>query len=387
MIKNITLNPFKSVKLSLSLFYLFYFAMIGVYIIFMPKVLKDVGYNSVEIGVIYTSAPLMRFILPFIFKKWIKLDHRVFFTSLFFTFLITVIFFLTINNFWLLMIFSLAFGGAMGAVLPFAEIVALENIGKENYGKIRLWGSVGFSLIAFVLGNILNGYIMALSFLATMALITAIFGFILAKFDKRAESRSKNQEKDSKFSLGKYWVFWTSIFLFQLSFGGFYNFFTIYETEEGIPLDIISNLWIFGVACEIVMLIFQGRLLKNFNLSSLLLVTTFSAVFRWLIVALYPENLLLIVLAQATNALNFALYYTASMAYIYTLYTQKILAQQFYLGIGFGLGGAVGAIVSGFIYKLSPGGLFIFEAFVALLSALFLIIHKKRVEAIRGKKY
>jgi len=134
-----------------------------------------------------------------------------------------------------------------------------------------------------------------------------------------------------------------------------------------------------------VMLIFQGGLLRNFNLLSLLLVTTLSAVFRWLIVALYPENLALIMLAQATHALNFALYYTASMAYVYTLYSQKRLAQQFYLGIGFGLGGAVGAIVSGLIYKVSPSGLFVFEALIAMLSALLLIIHKKRVEAIRGK--
>jgi len=386
MIKKLTLNSFKSVKLSLSLFYLFYFAMVGVYVIFMPKVLKDIGYDAVEIGAIYTSAPLMRFLLPFIFKKWIKLDHKVFFVSLVLTFLITVIFFATINNFWLLLLFSLAFGGAMGAVLPFVEIIALENIGKEDYGKIRLWGSIGFSLIALILGNILNGYIMALSFLSAMAFLTAIFGFILARFDKSIYSKPKEQENDSSFSLSKYWAFWASIFLFQFSFGGFYNFFTIYETTNGMPLNIVSNLWIFGVACEIVMLIFQGALLKNFNLLSLLLVTTLSAVFRWLIVALYPENLPLIMLAQATHALNFALYYTASMAYVYTLYSQKRLAQQFYLGIGFGLGGAVGAIVSGLIYKkISPDGLFIFEAFVALLSALLLIIHKKRVEAIKGK--
>ena len=376
--KTAIVNAIKRVGVTLSLFYFFYFAMVGVYVIFMPKVLKDIGYNAVEIGAIYTSAPLMRFLLPFIFKRWIRLSSRVFYISLIATFFITALFFLTIHNFWLFLLINFAFGGAMGAVLPFVETIALERIGKERYGKIRLWGSIGFSVVAFVLGNILDSYLMALSFLVVTALLTTLFGLALVQYDNKAAEREEVVESDSSFSLAKYWAFWGSVFLFQFSFGGFYNFFTIYETSHGIALDIVSYLWIFGVACEIVMLIFQGPLLKHFNLLTLLFIATLSGVFRWIIVALFPENLPLIMLAQATHALSFALYYTAAIAYVYRLYTQKKLAQQFFLGISFGLGGALGAIVSGVIYKVSPSGLFIFEAFIAFIAALLLIVHKRR---------
>ena len=375
------LNLFSSVALPLGLFYLFYFAMVGVYVIFMPKVLKDIGYSAVEIGAIYTSAPLMRFLLPFIFKKWIKLTHKVFFISLSLTFIVTLLFFVTIKSFWLFLLINLIYGGAMGAALPFVETIAIEQIGKERYGKIRLWGSVGFSLVAFILGKILDNYIIALVFLSAMAFFTMLMGFILAKFDKKSEIKEVSSKSEG-FSLGKYWAFWVSVFLFQFSFGGFYNFFTIYETGYGVSLDIVSYLWIFGVVCEIVMLIFQGPLLAKFDLITLLLISTLSAVIRWLIVALYPTNLALIMLSQATHALSFALYYTAAIAYVYKLYTQKRLAQQFFLGISFGLGGALGAIVSGVVYKISPSGLFIFESFIALLSAILLIVHKRRREYI-----
>ncbi len=376
-------NFFKRVDIPLSLFYFFYFAMVGVYVIFMPKVLKDLGFSAVEIGAIYTSAPLMRFLLPFIFKRWIKLTNRVFYISLILTSVVTLLFFATIYNFWLFLLINFAFGGAMGAVLPFVETIALEQIGKERYGKIRLWGSVGFSAIAFVLGNILNGYILALSFLVSMALLTTLFGFIVAKFDTKKVNQYNELEDNKNFSLVKYWAFWGSVFLFQFSFGGFYNFFTIYETSNGIDLDIVSYLWIFGVACEIVMLIFQGPLLKNFNLLTLLLISTLSGVFRWIVVALFPSNLVLIMVSQATHALSFALYYTAAIAYVYTLYSQKRLAQQFFLGISFGLGGAIGAIVSGIIYKYSPNGLFLFEAFIALVATLLIIVHKKRKSYVK----
>ncbi len=354
--------------------------MVGVYVIFMPKVLKDLGYNAVEIGAIYTSAPLMRFILPFIFKRYITLTNKVFITALVSTFIITVAFFLTIKNFYLHLFINLAFGGAMGAVLPFVETIALKYIGKERYGKVRLWGSIGFALVAFILAKFLDSYIIALVFLITTSAFTMLFGLFLAQYNL---SNTKQEEENNKeFSLEKYWGFWISIFLFQLSFGGFYNFFTIYESSYGVSLDYISYLWIFGVVCEIVMLIFQGPLLKNFNLLTLINFTILVTTLRWLIVALFPQNLLLIALSQSLHAFSFALNYSAVIAYVYTLYPQKKLAQQFLLGVGFGLGGALGALISGVIYKYSPAGLFIFEAVVAFISFIFLFIHQKRKEKL-----
>ena len=59
-------------------FYFFYFAIIAVHIIFMPKVLDMTGYAPSEIGIIYASAPLVRFIIPFAFLKGLKLDRSVF---------------------------------------------------------------------------------------------------------------------------------------------------------------------------------------------------------------------------------------------------------------------------------------------------------------------
>ena len=68
---------------NLSAFYFFYFAAVAVYIIFMPKVLHDIGYTPSEIGVIFALAPLMRFITPFLFLKHIKLDQNMFKTALY----------------------------------------------------------------------------------------------------------------------------------------------------------------------------------------------------------------------------------------------------------------------------------------------------------------
>ena len=62
----------------LSLFYYFYFSIVGIYIIFLPKILSEVGYAPSEIGVIFAMAPLVRFILPFMFIRGLTLNATIF---------------------------------------------------------------------------------------------------------------------------------------------------------------------------------------------------------------------------------------------------------------------------------------------------------------------
>ena len=52
---------------NISAFYFFYFAAVGVYVIFLPKVLNDIGYSAFDIGIILAVAPLMKFAMPFLF--------------------------------------------------------------------------------------------------------------------------------------------------------------------------------------------------------------------------------------------------------------------------------------------------------------------------------
>jgi PPP family 3-phenylpropionic acid transporter len=63
----------------------------------------------------------------------------------------------------------------------------------------------------------------------------------------------------------KEWQFWLSLVLLQISFGGFYNFFTIYNLRNGIPKEINGWLWTIGVVAEIVIFIYQYKFLNKNN--------------------------------------------------------------------------------------------------------------------------
>lgn len=354
-----------------SLYYFFYFAGVGVYVIFMPKVLIDIGYSAVEVGVIYAAAPFVRFLLPFVFQHLVVLTSRIYFVSLLFTTLLTFLLFLTSDHFWSYLIANLLFGAAMGVSLPYVETIALSTLSRSHYGKVRLWGSLGFVAIALWLGSVLDVPMEAFYYLSGLAFVTFVFGAMLVRFDTIAHETTASNRS---FSLRLYWAFWLSLFLMQVGFGGFYNFFTIYETAQGVSLEVIGWMWGFGVICEVAMLYFQGPLLERNILTILQFATLITAV-RWFLLYLFPDSIAMTFVSQSLHAIGFALYHTATISYIFLLYTQKKLAQQFYLGVAFGLGGSVGAIVAGQVYGES---LFLAEAIVTLFAGAALFLHQKR---------
>ena len=359
-------------EVPLALFYLFYFALVGVYIIFMPKVLLSFGYDNADVGVIYAAAPFMRFLIPFVFRRYVALDHRVFLISLVSTFVASLVFVGTVESFWLYLVANLLFGTSMGIVLPYVETISLKKLSKGRYGKVRLYGSVGFMVIALWLGKILSYPYEALYYLSSMALLTLISGAVVAYYD--SDTKMATTEENSSFRLSNYPWFWVSLFLMQVGFGGYYSFFTIYETSHGVSLEIVSWMWSFGVVCEIVMLYFQGPLLQR-NLLTILKLSIVVTAFRWLLLYLYPDSMSMIFASQSLHAISFALYHTASISYVFTIYSQKKLAQQFLLGIAFGLGGSVGAILAGQIYGES---MFLIESAITLLAFFALMIHTRR---------
>ena len=355
-----------------SAFYFFFFAVIGVYVIYLPKVLDILGYSAIQIGTIFAISPLMRFVTPFFFLKRWQLTPTIYRYALFLALAAGVLFFFTIENFYLFIIPNILLGVSFALTLPFVETIALAHIGKERYGKSRLFGSLGFIFVALVHARFMDEPRVALWFLFASILFTLLFGYPLAK----EHPASKKSSEESSFSLLRHWPLWANLFLMQVSFGPFYNFFTIYEKEHGLSYTTISYLWTFGVVAEIVMLYFQGPILRR-DLLRILQLCSFITAGRWLLVQFFPTNLPLLYFAQSLHAFSFALYYTAAISHLFAIYKNKTLAQQFFGGISFGLGGMVGSFLAGLFYGEY---LFAYAALVALLSALVLLFEYKQTE-------
>jgi len=330
-------------------------------VIYLPKVLDIFGYSSVQIGAIYAISPLMRFVTPFFFLRRFSLTAKIYKAALLLSLVAGALFFVTIENFWLFVIPNILLGISFALTLPYVETIALKYIGKERYGKARLFGSLGFIAVALALARYMEEPRYALWFLAGAIVFTILFGWPLGSVEAQ-----KKEDSGGEFSLLRHWPLWANLFLMQVSFGPFYNFFTIYETEHGLDYTTISYLWTFGVVAEIVMLL-RRDLLRILQACSAI------TAFRWMLLHLYPTELPILYFAQSLHAFSFALYYSAAISYLFQIYANKTLAQQFFGGISFGLGGMVGSFLAGLFY--GPY-LFAYAAFVALLATLVLFVRR-----------
>lgn len=332
----------------ISGFFFFYFSIIGVYVIFMPKILQILGYAPVHIGLVFALAPLTRFLVPFFFLKHFKLGRSFFVGALCSTLISALLFYVTIHNVWLFLIPNLLLGASLGLILPFIETYSLELLGKSHFGRSRLYGSIGFMSVGLILAKLLDNPFMGLHFFLLSVLLMCVFGLLVTL--RNAHFSSTTRSHEGSLNLLKEKRFWLSLFLMQVSFGAFYNFFTIYETDHGISLETTSWLWAFGVICEIVLFYFQGPLLKRFSMLSLVKFATLMTSIRWMLLFLFPESLFISYFSQSFHAFSFALHHTAAFSYLHAVYQNKKLAAQFYYGISFGLGGFLGALISGWTY-------------------------------------
>ncbi len=346
--------------------------------IYLPKILDNFKYSSMQIGIIFATIPLIRFSIPFVFLKKFKLTDKVFAFALFTSLASSILLLITINHYYWLLLSNFLAGIGMTIIYPYTELITM-NILKEKYGKSRLYGSLGFIFISLIASNFSEDYKLILLVYIFATLIFVLISITML-FDKNRSNNNgdnsinKVKTAPATLSLLKHKGFWLSVFLIQISFGAYYNFFTIYETKHGINMNMVSYLWSFSVICEVIILYFQDFILK-IGLVKIIKFSISITVLRWFLLFIFPSNIYVSFFSQALHAISFALYYSATILYLYNIYKDaRKIAMLFLSGISYGLGGLVGALLSGLTYGKY---VFLYSSIIAIFGLLALYLDKE----------
>ena len=90
---------------------------------------------------------------------------------------------------------------------------------------------------------------------------------------------------------------------------------------------------------------------------------------RWLLIAQFAATPAVIILAQTLHAASFGLYHAVAIYLINILFTgtHQGRGQALYSSISFGAGGALGSLVSGYLWTgINPEAMFLMAAVVSL---------------------
>ncbi len=346
----------------LSSFYFTYYMFVGVFVPYWGLYLKSVNFSAVEIGILLSLFQVSRIFSPS-FWGWLadRTNRRVVWIKL--TALLGLLGYIGVffgtSFVWLFFVMA-ALSVFTSSTLPLVEAVTMAHIEPANqpYGRIRVWGSIGFIVAVLGLGLMLD-YARIESLLWCLLLIQATL-FILSF--KIPEPSVPPHHTDHL----PVWKIVTRPEVLSLLIGCclmvsahsvYYSFFSIFLEDRGYSKTLIGLLWAVGVICEILMFMVMPKLTARFSLKQILLMSLVLAVLRFAMIGLWASSLAMLLLAQSLHAATFGSFHVASVAIVHQYFKGKHQAkgQAIYSSVGYGLGGTIGGISGGYALQYLGG--------------------------------
>lgn len=364
----------------LSSFYFFYFAFIGAYNSYFGLYLKSLEFSALMIGVVISMMQIMRIFAPYLWgalaDRWGRRTPLICMSVTMGLLCFVPLFFLDRFVPILAMIAVLAL--FWSAALPLTESLTLEHLRTqpERYGRIRLWGSLGFIVVVATVGNLLD-YTPARAVLWSCVVLLAGTA-MAAMFMPEAPVRHIEHEAEPLLPLLKRPEVKTVLaacFFMSVAHGPLYVFYSIHLVDHGYSKTAVGLLWALGVVAEIVVFIYMPQILRRWSLRGLFLFSFAAAGLRFLLIAWGVESLPLVLFAQVLHGATFGVCHATAMAALNRWFDPRHQGrvQGLYGSASFGAGGLVGALIGSWMWQPFGAGWVYTLASVAGLCGLLLI--------------
>ena len=361
-------------------FYFFYFAYLGAFAPFFTLYLEAAGMSAVEIGVLMALPQLTRIVAPHLWGwladrggsaltiarlagvagtvAWLGV-----YASTQFVWLFAVL--LAVMFFW-------------SAALPLVDALTLTHLGEHTarYGRIRVWGSIGFIVAVVGVGHLLDGWPPRAVLTIVLVLMLAMLAFCWMVPDAKALPHATDDQPIwDIMKRPEVVALILAAALMAVAHGPYYTFYTIYLVDHGYSKSMAGWLWALGVICEIGIFVWMPHLYRAFTLRQILLASFACAALRFLLIGWLIDNVAALLAAQALHAATFGSFHAAAIGVIHKLFRGRHQArgQALYGSFAFGVGGAVGGFASGYAWAgLGPAWTFTLSSCAAGAGLLIL---------------
>ncbi|HRK76993.1 MAG TPA: MFS transporter [Thiobacillus sp.] len=338
----------------LSGFYFFYFAFVGAMSPFWGLYLQSLAFNAFQIGVLMSLLQVMRIFAPNIWGHIAdRTGRRTAIVQI--AAIGSVLVFAGVfagNGFWWLFAVMAALSFFWSASLPLVEAMTLSHLGERSdaYGRIRLWGSVGFIVMVVGLGYAFDHVSIGWLPWAVLAVMLGIVAF--ARVIPEAEILPHAGDHIPVWAVlrrPEVASLLAACLLMAVTHGPYYTFYSIYLVDHGYGKSTVGWLWALGVLCEIGVFLVIPRIFARVTPRRLILASFALAVLRFLLIAWGVESAWLVWGAQTLHAFTFGTFHAAAVALIHQHFRGRHQArgQALYTSLSYGIGGTVGGLASG----------------------------------------
>ncbi len=364
----------------LSAYYFCYFAFIGAYAPYFGLYLESLSLSAWQIGVLMSLMQVMRMFAPYIGSHWADTLGRrtpvvrasaavgvLGFSAFFFTHEFG-------GMFAAMAVLAFCWGGA----LPLVEALTMGHLASRTsrYGRIRVWGSVGFILAVLGVGYLLDRMPLSAVLWVALASLAGIFLCALALPESATPSHASDSLRLATIlRRGEVAALFAACFLMSAAHGALYIFLSIYLAQHGYGKSVIGWLWTLGVVAEIGVFLYLPRLQRRFSLRAILLFCFACAVLRFSLIGWGVGLAWVMVVAQLLHGATFGAYHAAAVAAVNRWFAGRHQArgQALYSSVSFGAGGMLGGLLAGFTWD-TLGAALTFGLSALLALAGFLVV-------------
>lgn len=337
-----------------------YFAAIGLFNPYAPLWYKSLGLPVFAIGVLVSLQSWTRLFAPY---AWGALADRsgrrvqLMRLAALLSFAAALGFLLP-PHFATLAVATFLMFSFNAAIVPLTETVVAAQLVTEGggmdarrYGRVRVWGSVGFLVSVLLAGWWFERFGMGF-FAGTVLVLLALIVLAACRVPLRqgqAHAHEAAPPLTSVLRRPEVRWFFAGLFLTVLAHSSLYAFFSLYLDALGYSKPVVGGLWAVSVLVEIAWFAFQGGLLERGSLHRWLMAAALLAALRFGVTAAFGFSLAALVLAQCLHAITFAAQHTACIALVSRYFPGRLRGrgQALYSVLGYGFSGVLGSVGGG----------------------------------------
>ncbi|WP_277820837.1 MFS transporter [Dubosiella muris] len=269
--KHSLLAGYKNSYFSYFLMYNFYYLSWALFSVLISVYLLDRGYRASDVSLVVSGSFLASLLTqPLIGSLTDRYDAKKLNLALFGIAMIGAVLFLMADTLWMI-------AGSYALVMlilngtnPVMEKVATAS--PYAYGRIRIWGTIGYALgsqLAGLIYDFVSPQAIFIAFLGTMAL--CVIG--LAGTDSLAMEKKPEKEKNSLKSGNK------KFFIYLGLAGVFFGITNVVNTyapamfqAKGLDMSVTSAILSAAVLCEAPIVLWSGKFMDRLETKTLMLI-------------------------------------------------------------------------------------------------------------------
>jgi len=369
-----------SVRWAFGSFFFLYFAYVGLVSPYASLFFVDQGFNVIQISVLMSMLQITRIIGPFSWG-WLSdyLSNRIGiirFCACLASITFLAIFYL--HSYIAFFVWMFILHTILSSLMPLGESATVHALFKDNsfdkrYGRLRLWGSLGFIAMVLFAGELFQRKSIALYPIvgAAVLLLLAIVTFRLHEPKVQRHKMVKGELLSVLLNPDVRWFLLSGFFMI-FAHAALYVFYSLYLSKLGYNKFQIGLFWALSVSAEVIFFYFQSKVLSRLQPEIVLQASFGVGVLRFILIAFFPLTWVLI-LAQVMHAGTFAAHHSAATKLLQRWFTGPLQArgQALMATVSYGLGGTLGGLCSGWIWDLAqPRDVFVMAAFACGLAGM-----------------